>query len=124
MADRIGMLETHEWARLEGKLAVVGITPFAIAQLGDVVFVELPEAGSAVRKGDPFGEIESVKAASELIAPMSGRIAAVNTGLEDNYDAIAEEPYGAGWMIKIEVSDPAEFDTLMSEAQYLATCTE
>ena len=124
MADQTRMLKSHEWARLEGNVAVVGITPYAVGQLGDVVFVELPAVGTAVAQGEQFGEIESVKAASELFAPMSGKIVAVNEQLDDNYDALAEDPFGKGWMIKIELSSPGEFDSLLAPEQYEATCTE
>lgn len=124
MADQIKMLETHEWARLVDDVAVVGITAFAVEQLGDVVFVELPEVGAQVVKGKPFGEIESVKAASELIAPMSGEVIAVNDALEDNYDVLAEDAYEGGWMIKLNVSDAGEFDRLLSPADYEKACTE
>jgi len=122
MAGTVRMLETHEWARIEGNVATVGITPFAVEQLGDIVFVELPEVDAEIVKGDQFGEIESVKAASELFAPMGGKVVAANEALEDNYDVLAEDPFGAGWMIKVEISNPAEFDTLLGEDQYKAAC--
>jgi len=122
MAGTVRMLETHEWARIEGNVATVGITPFAVEQLGDIVFVELPEVDAEIVKGDQFGEIESVKAASELFAPMGGKVVAANEALEDNYDVLAEDPFGAGWMIKVEISNPAEFDTLLTEDQYKAAC--
>jgi glycine cleavage system H protein len=122
MANEVRMLATHEWARLEGDVAVVGITPYAVSQLGDVVYVELPEVDAAVSQGVQFGEIESVKAASELIAPMSGKVVAANGDLEDNYDAIADDPFGKGWMIKIEIDNPDEFQELMSSEEYEKTC--
>ncbi len=97
---------------------MVGITPYAIEQLGDVVFVELPEIGATFAAGEQFGEIESVKAASELFAPVGGRVVAVNAALEDDYDAIAREPFGAGWMIKLEIAADSDFDRLLTRDQY------
>lgn len=124
MSQEIRMLETHEWVRLEGTKATIGITAYAVEQLGDVVFVELPEVDAEISKGTPFGEIESVKAASELFAPVSGKVIAVNNELEDNYDVIGSDPMGDGWMIQVEVSDPAEFDSLLSQAEYDESCGE
>lgn len=118
MPAQLGIAKTHEWARREGNLAVVGITPYAIEQLGDVVFVELPEIGATFAAGEQFGEIESVKAASELFAPVGGRVVAVNAALEDDYDAIAREPFGAGWMIKLEIAADSDFDRLLTRDQY------
>lgn len=122
MSNETRMLETHEWARLEGKTAVIGLTPYAVEQLGDVVYVELPEEGAQLAKGDQFGEIESVKAASELFAPMSGKVVAANNSLEDNYDKIAEDPFGDGWLVKIEVQEPGEFMQLLAKEDYEKTC--
>ena len=124
MAEHVKMLKSHEWARLEGDVATVGITPYAVEQLGDVVYVELPAVGTRVAQGEPFGEIESVKAASELFAPMSGDVTAANTDLEDNYDAIRDDPFGAGWLIRITVADPGEFEKLLSRDEYDNCCGE
>jgi len=110
--------KTHEWARFEDGVVSVGITPYAVEALGDVVFVELPEVGAAVRAGEAFGEIESVKAASELIAPCDGEVVAVNAGLEDDFDILKADAYGEGWMIRIKPADPAQLDSLMTEAEY------
>lgn len=112
--------ETHEWARLDGDVVSVGITAHAVEELGDVVFIELPEVGDTATAGESFGEIESVKAASELVAPCDGEIVAVNTDLDDDYDILKSEPYGPGWMIQIKPDDASQLDALMSETQYEA----
>ena len=108
----------HEWSRVSGKTAVVGITEFAKDQLGDVVYLELPEVGAEVKRGQPFGVVESTKAVSELYAPISGKVVAVNAALTDAPESINGDPYGAGWMIEIEPSDQAELAELLSAAQY------
>jgi glycine cleavage system H protein len=108
----------HEWMRAEGNIAVVGITDHAQDALGDVVFVELPQAGATVKAKGTFGVVESVKAVSDLYAPVSGKVVAVNTSLPDNPDTVNKDPYGAGWMIKIEMADPKETAALMSAADY------
>ncbi|MFH0918758.1 MAG: glycine cleavage system protein GcvH [Fibrobacterota bacterium] len=108
----------HEWARLEGGLAVVGITDYAQHELGDIVFVQLPEVGSLAIKGEPFGEIEAVKTVAALNAPMSGKVAEVNTALADKADTINTDPYGAGWIIKIKPSSPTEADDLLTADAY------
>lgn len=124
MSTQVKMLKSHEWAKLEDGIATIGITPYAVEQLGDIVFVEMPDIDDTVTKEQQFGEIESVKAASELFAPMSGKIVAVNDDLEDDYNVLGRDAFGAGWLIKVEVSDPAEFDALLSEDDYKATCTD
>jgi glycine cleavage system H protein len=114
----------HEWARKKGNLLVIGITDFAQDQLGDVVFVELPEVGDPVKKGEAFGVVESTKAVSELFAPLSGKIAEVNDPLTDAPETINDDPYEEGWMIAIEPSDPAELDALMDAKTYRAFVEE
>jgi glycine cleavage system H protein len=108
----------HEWTRTSGKTAVVGITEFAKDQLGDVVYLELPEVGAEVKKGQPFGVVESTKAVSELFAPLSGKVTKVNQELVDAPDAINDSPYEKGWMIEIEMSQPDEAAQLLTAAQY------
>lgn len=108
----------HEWLRVEGNRGVVGITHYAQEQLGDVVFVELPEVGREVRAGQPFGVVESVKSVSDVYAPVSGRVAEVNGRLNDAPELVNQDPYGAGWMIVIEMTDPAEAAGLLSAAEY------
>lgn len=115
----VRFLKSHEWARKEGDALLVGISDFAVEQLNkEIVYVELPEVGRKVRQGDSFGVIESVKAASDLYAPVTGRVVESNVNLTDNPALIAEDPYGAGWMIKIEPEDAAQFDTLLSAEDY------
>ncbi|HHI02751.1 MAG: glycine cleavage system protein GcvH [Candidatus Zixiibacteriota bacterium] len=109
----------HEWIKIDGNLAVVGITDYAQGELGDIVFVELPSAGDDVKAGEPFGTIEAVKAVSEIFSPLSGKAAEVNELLEDDPMVINSDPYGDGWMIKIEFSDAAELDSLLSSDDYL-----
>ncbi|GHD56503.1 glycine cleavage system H protein [Thalassobaculum fulvum] len=112
--------EDHEWIRVDGAIGTVGITDHAQEQLGDVVFVELPETGSTVAKGDAAGVVESVKAASEIYAPVSGEIVEVNAALVDAPQTVNAEPTGAGWFFKIRLSDPGELDGLMDEDAYKA----
>ena len=110
----------HEWVRIEdnGKTAVVGITDFAQTELGDIVFVELEPVDSKIDRDDPFGSVEAVKAVSELYMPISGTIIAHNEDLEDNPEIVNEDPYGAGWMIKIEIRTPDELDDLLTAGEY------
>ncbi|MBT7302337.1 MAG: glycine cleavage system protein GcvH [Victivallales bacterium] len=114
----IKIAKSHEWARLEDGIVSVGITPYAVEALGDVVYIELPEVGDTVTGGDTFGEVESVKAASELFAPCTGEVVEVNTDLEDDFDVLKADATGAGWMIKIKAADPSQLDRLMTEAEY------
>jgi glycine cleavage system H protein len=108
----------HEWVRLEGDIATVGISDFAQAQLGDVVFVELPEVGRQVEQNGDACVVESVKAASEVYAPVSGEIVEVNTALEEDPEMVNQAPTGNGWFMKIRVSDPSQVDAMMDEAAY------
>ncbi len=110
----------HEWVRVDGGTGTVGITHFAQQQLGDVVYVELPEVGTTLTIGQPFGTIESVKAVSELFAPVSGTVTAVNTDIKDRPDAVNSAPHDT-WMIKVELANPADADALMGAADYEAT---
>jgi glycine cleavage system H protein len=110
--------DEHEWAKLEGEIAVIGITDYAQERLGDVVFVELPEIGTETEKGEAFCVVESVKAASDIYAPMSGEIAEINKNLEDHPELVNQSPYGEGWMVRIKVTDPAEIEDLMSSDRY------
>lgn len=108
----------HEWAQVDGDLVRVGITLFAVEQLGDVTLVELPEPGTQVEAAAHFGEIESVKAVSELFAPVSGEVVEVNPALADSPELVNEAPYGDGWMLVIRASDPEELDDLLSAEAY------
>jgi glycine cleavage system H protein len=108
----------HEWIKLDGDLAVVGITSFAQDQLGDVVYVELPKVGDRVEAMKPFGVIESVKTASDLFAPVSGTVEEVNSELADGPQLVNDAPYEAGWLIKVKPDNPSEIDTLLTADQY------
>jgi len=110
----------HEYIRVEGDTAVVGITDYAQAQLGDVVFVELPELGRTVAKGGEAAVVESVKAASEVFAPVSGEVVAVTGALEEAPGTVNEDPLGKGWFVRLRLADPAELDGLMGEDDYKA----
>lgn len=114
----------HEWVRVSGDVATIGISDFAQDQLGEVVYVDLPSAGGAVSAGDSFGEIESVKSVSELFSPVSGEIVEVNGALDDAPETVNSDAYGAGWIIKVKLSDPAEVDALMDAAAYEAFLAE
>lgn len=111
-------VDTHEWVKIEGDIATVGITDYAQDQLGDVTFVELPSAGENIGAGDGMGSVESVKAASDLYSPVSGEIIEVNSALDDNPELVNSEPYGEGWMIKVRLS--GSDDELISAEEYQA----
>ena len=110
--------EEHEWVRMDGNTAEIGITEFAQDSLGDVVFVDLPDVGTEIGQFDKFGEIESVKAVNDLFTPVGGKIVATNHGAMDNPQTVNTDPYGSGWLIKIEMSDPAQLDGLMDSDTY------
>jgi glycine cleavage system H protein len=113
----------HDWARIEGdsEMATLGITWYAQDALGEVVFLELPPVGTVLKKDAPYAEVESVKAVSDVIAPLSGEIVEVNGALADNPQAINEDPYGEGWLVKVRITDPSERDGLMDAGSYIAT---
>lgn len=108
----------HEWVRVEGNIATVGITDYAQDSLGDVVYVELPQEGGSVTKSEPFGVVESVKAVSDLYSPISGSVSEVNDAIVDNPEVINEDPYGDAWMIKVEVNSPDDLADLLSSEEY------
>ena len=110
----------HEWVRVEGDIGTIGITDYAQDQLGDIVFVELPAVGAVIGAAQKLGEIESVKAVSELFAPVSGEVTEANDGLADSPEAVNDDPYGDGWMVKMRLSDAAELDGLLSADEYEA----
>jgi len=114
----------HEWARVDGNVATVGVTKFAVDQLGDVTMVELPDEGDTVTKDQVFGTVESVKAVSDLFAPLTGKVVKINTPLNDTPEYVNEEPYDEGWMIQIELTKPDETGTLMNAEQYAAFVAE
>ncbi|BCJ85373.1 glycine cleavage system protein GcvH [Effusibacillus dendaii] len=108
----------HEWVRVEGNKAYIGITDFAQSELGDIVFVELPDAGDEVQANSTFGTVESVKTVSDLYAPVSGTILEVNESLADSPEKVNESPYNDGWMLVVEMKDPSELDKLLTADQY------
>jgi glycine cleavage system H protein len=110
--------EEHEWVRVEGNLVKIGITDFAQHELGDIVFVELPEVGDEVKADEPFGSVESVKTVSELYAPISGKVVEINEVLGDSPEFVNESPYEKAWMVMIELSDAGEVEKLMTQEQY------
>lgn len=119
--DDVRYAESHEWARSEGDSVKVGISDYAQDQLGDIVFVELPEKGETFGKGEAFGTVESVKAVSELYMPVGGKVMAVNSVLEESPEKVNNAPYGDGWMIQIKAENPAELDALLSNDAYRET---
>ncbi len=108
----------HEWIMVDGEVATVGITDWAQSELGDVVYVELPEVGSVVEQGEPFGTIEAVKAVSDLYSPISGKVVEINSALDDDPMAINRNPYGEGWMIKVGLDDQSQIDQLLDATGY------
>ena len=119
--DDVRYAESHEWARSGGDGVKVGISDYAQDQLGDIVFVELPEVGDTLGKGEEFGTVESVKAVSELYMPVAGEVVAINDTLEDAPEKVNNTPYGDGWMIEIKAENPSELDDLMDNNAYLGT---
>ncbi len=118
--DTLRYTKEHEWIRLEddGATVTIGITAFAQSELGDIVFVEVETVGESLASGDVFGTVEAVKAVSELFMPISGTVLAFNEDLEDHPELVNEDPYGEGWMIKVELGDPSEVEGLLSAADY------
>ena len=116
--DDLKYTREHEWCRLKGNRAVIGITDHAQEALGDIVYVELPDVGDPVKKGESFGVVESTKAVSELFSPVTGKVVEVNDPLSDAPETINEDPYEEGWMIQVEVANPAELGDLLDAAGY------
>ncbi|MDP8955389.1 MAG: glycine cleavage system protein GcvH [Actinomycetota bacterium] len=116
--DDLKYTEQHEWARLDGNRVWVGITDFAQDALGDVVYVDIPEVGTEVKAGEPFGEVESTKSVSDVYAPISGTVTARNDALVDSPELVNQDPYGDGWMIVIDSTDTSELDRLLSASAY------
>ena len=116
--ENLKFTKDHEWLKIEGNVATVGITDFAQSELGDIVYVEIETEGEEVEQGAIFGTVEAVKTVSDLFMPVSGVVKEVNTELEANPELVNEDPYGKGWMIKIELSDPSQVDGLMSNSDY------
>lgn len=116
--------EEHEWVRVEGNKAYIGITEFAQSELGDIVFVELPEVGSTIKQDEPFGSVESVKTVSELYAPVTGKVLEVNPDLEGSPELVNSSPYEKAWMVVVELSDASELDKLMDADKYASMVQE
>ena len=116
--DNLKYTKDHEWIRVEGSNGVVGITDYAQSELGDVVFVELPQTGKTVKQGDSFGTIEAVKAVSDLYAPVSGEIVELNPDLEKSPELVNKQPYGKGWMVKIKLKDAGDLESLLDVKKY------
>jgi glycine cleavage system H protein len=116
--DDLKYTKEHEWVRVEGQTATVGVSDYAQRQLGDVVFIELPQVGAQLEQMKPFGVIEAVKAVSDLFSPVSGEVTEVNSQLESQSNLINSDPYGEGWIIKVKIKNPAELDTLISPVDY------
>ncbi len=116
--DNLKYTKDHEWIQIKGDTGIVGVTFFAQKELGDVVFVELPEVGRRVKAGEEFGTIESVKAVSEIYSPVSGEVLEVNSALRDNPETVNQDPYAGGWILKLRLSAPAEVAGLMDAASY------
>lgn len=110
--------ETHEWVRMTGKVATIGITDYAVKQLGDITHIELPKVGANVEQGSPFGEVDSVKTTADLISPVSGKVQAVNKEIAGDFDGLAEDPFEDGWLVKIKVEDAKELENLMTANGY------
>jgi glycine cleavage system H protein len=119
LPDDLRYAEDHEWAEMEGDQVKVGVSDYAQDQLGDIVFVELPQVGDTFSKGDEFGTVESVKAVAELYMPIGGEITAVNNALEDSPEWLNKSPYQDGWIIKVKPKDPSEIDALMTKTSYV-----
>lgn len=113
--------EEHEWLRVDGDTVEIGITDYAQGELGDIVFVELPSVGDQIERGESFGTIEAVKAVSDLYAPITGKVTEINESLEDDPTVINRDPYGDGWMIKVEISDSSEIEKLLTADAYKNT---
>ncbi len=120
LPEDIKYTNSHEWARKTGETIKVGITDYAQNQLGDIVFVELPKIGESFSKGDEFGSVESVKAVSEIYMPVAGEVVSVNQELESTPERVNQNPYSEGWLIELKQTDPAEWDTLLDKAAYMA----
>ena len=121
--DDIRYADSHEWVKLEGDIATVGITDYAQHALGDIVYVDMPEVGDEVTKGEDFGAVESVKAASDLLSPVSGEVVEINEALEDEPGLVNQDAFG-NWIMKVKVSDPSEIDDLLDPAAYAKICEE
>jgi glycine cleavage system H protein len=111
-------LKTHEWARVDGEFAFIGITDYAVSHLNEVVYLDLPEVGTDIMMNEPFGEVESIKTVADLYAPVTGQIVEKNDELVQELDILSKDPFGKGWMLKVRMEKPAEFEALLDDAAY------
>ena len=118
--DNLSYYDSHEYALLDGDIVTIGITAFAVDELGDIVFLELPKVGDEVSKGETFGTVESVKAVEDLVSPVSGEVIEHNGPLVDSPEKLSDDPYEEGWMIKVKIDDPSELDDAMTSEEYSA----
>ena len=116
--EELRYTEEHEWVKLDGSVAIVGITDFAQSELGDIVYLEIDSLDAEINSNEVFGTVEAVKTVSDLFMPVNGKVVDVNSSLEDNPEAVNDDPYGEGWIIKIEVSNPSDIDDLMNSEEY------
>ncbi|MDA0885669.1 MAG: glycine cleavage system protein GcvH [Bacteroidetes bacterium] len=116
--EELRYTQEHEWVKLDGNIATVGITDFAQSELGDIVYLEIDTLGAEINSNDVFGTVEAVKTVSDLFMPVNGKVIDVNPSLEDNPEVVNDDPYGEGWIIKVEVSNPSDIDNLMSYEEY------
>ena len=116
--ENVSYSDSHEWIQVESDIATIGITDFAQSEVGDIVFVELPEVGEYAKRGETFGTVEAVKTVEDLIAPLSGEVLEANETLEEDAEQINKDPYGAGWMIKIRIEDEEQLEELLSPSEY------
>ena len=116
--DNLKFTKDHEWVKVDGKTGTVGVTDYAQGELGDVIYIDIPSHDAEVKQGDSFGTIEAVKTVSDIFAPVSGKIVEVNTSINDNPASVNKDPYGDGWIVKIELSDPNELNNLLTAKAY------
>ena len=121
-AENLKYTKTHEWVAVEGETATIGISEFAVHLLSDLTYADLPAVGKKIIQGQPFGEVESVKAVSDLYAPISGEVVARNDTLPDHLELLTKDPFGAGWMVKVRMSEASELSKLLDQAAYKAHC--
>ena len=116
--EELRYTEEHEWVKLDGNVATIGVTDFAQSELGDIVYLEIDSLDTEINSNEVFGTVEAVKTVSDLFMPVNGKVVDVNSSLEDNPEAVNDDPYGEGWIIKIEVSNPSDIDALMNSEEY------
>ena len=120
--QQLKFARSHEWVAVDGNQATIGISDFAVKELTDLVYIQLPDVGRRIQQGESFGEVESVKAVSDLYAPCAGEVAAVNSKLVDDLAPLSSDPFGEGWIVKVTIDDPSQLDNLMDHAAYQQFC--